>query len=47
VLDVIDTHLVSQMDEVLTIALATPLPNRLPAVVSEVAATDSGESRTH
>jgi ATP-dependent Lon protease len=47
VLDVIDTHLVSQMDEVLKIALAGPLPNRLPAVVSDVAATDSGESRTH
>jgi len=46
VLDVIDTHLVSQMDEVLKIALASPLPPRLPAVVSEVAA-DTGESRTH
>jgi len=46
VLDVIDTHLVSQMDEVLKIALAGPLPSRLPAVVSEVAA-DTGESRTH
>src|SRR5687767_4907427 len=46
VLDVIDTHLVSQMDEVLKIALATPLPSRLPAVVSDVAA-DTGESRTH
>jgi ATP-dependent Lon protease len=48
VLDVIDTHLVSQMDEVLKIALAEPLPTRLPAVVSEVAAAaDTGESRTH
>jgi ATP-dependent Lon protease len=46
VLDVIDTHLVSQMDEVLKIALAGPLPTRLPAVVAEVAA-DTGESRTH
>jgi len=46
VLDVIDTHLVSQMDEVLKIALASPLPARLPAVVAEVAA-DTGESRTH
>ncbi|HEV8394517.1 MAG TPA: endopeptidase La [Vicinamibacterales bacterium] len=46
VLDVIDTHLVSQMDEVLKIALASPLPSRLPAVVAEVAA-DTGESRTH
>jgi len=46
VLDVIDTHLVSQMDEVLKIALASPLPTRLPAVVAEVAA-DTGESRTH
>jgi ATP-dependent Lon protease len=47
VLDVIDTHLVSQMDEVLKIALAMPLPTRLPAVVAEVPATDTGESRTH
>jgi ATP-dependent Lon protease len=46
VLDVIDTHLVSQMDEVLKIALASPLPTRLPAVVADVAA-DTGESRTH
>src|SRR5689334_7585244 len=46
VLDVIDTHLVSQMDEVLKIALAAPLPTRIPAVVSDVAA-DTGESRTH
>ena len=46
VLDVIDTHLVSSMDEVLKIALASPLPTRLPAVVAEVAA-DTGESRTH
>jgi len=46
VLDVIDTHLVSHMDEVLKIALAAPLPARLPAVVSDVAA-DTGESRTH
>jgi ATP-dependent Lon protease len=46
VLDVIDTHLVSQMDEVLKIALTLPLPARLPAVVAEVAA-DTGESRTH
>jgi ATP-dependent Lon protease len=47
VLDVIDTHLVSQMDEVLKIALASPLPARMPAVVSEVVATDTGEPRTH
>jgi ATP-dependent Lon protease len=46
VLDVINTHLVSQMDEVLKIALAGPLPTRLPAVVAEVSA-DTGESRTH
>ena len=46
VLDVIDTHLVAQMDEVLKIALVSPLPARLPAVVAEVAA-DTGESRTH
>jgi ATP-dependent Lon protease len=45
VLDTLDVHMVSTMDEVLKIALAEPLPARLPAapVVTEV--TDEG--RTH
>ena len=43
---VTDTHLVSQRAEVLKIALASPLPTRMPAVVADVAA-DTGESRTH
>jgi ATP-dependent Lon protease len=45
VLDTLDVHMVSTMDEVLKIALAEPLPARLPAapVVPEV--TD--EKRTH
>ena len=39
VLDALDLHLVSTMDEVLKIALAEPLPARIPAapVVPEVA----------
>ena len=43
VLDTLDLHLVSTMDEVLRIALAQPLPARLPAtpVVAEVAPTDT------
>jgi ATP-dependent Lon protease len=45
VLDVLDVHLVSTMDEVLKMALAEPLPTRIPAVVSEV--KDAGDSRTH
>ena len=45
VLDVLDVHLVSTMDEVLKLALAEPLPARLPAVVSDV--KDAGDSRTH
>jgi ATP-dependent Lon protease len=46
VLDTLDLHLVSTMDEVLKIALAEPLPARIPAapVVGEVAETDA---RTH
>jgi ATP-dependent Lon protease len=45
VLDTLDVHMVSTMDEVLKIALAEPLPARIPAapVVPEV--TD--EKRTH
>jgi ATP-dependent Lon protease len=47
VLDALDLHLVSTMDEVLKIALAGPLPARIPAtpVVPEVA--DAGDTRTH
>ena len=47
VLDVLDVHLVSTMDEVLKLALAGPLPARIPApaVVSDV--KDAGDSRTH
>ena len=47
VLDTLEVHLVSKMDDVLKIALAGPLPTRLetPAVVAEVA--DAGDTRTH
>jgi len=47
VLDALDLHLVSTMDEVLKIALTEPLPTRIPAapVVPEV--TDAGDTRTH
>jgi ATP-dependent Lon protease len=47
VLDALDVHLVSTMDEVLKIALAGPLPTRLApeAVVADVA--DAGDTRTH
>jgi ATP-dependent Lon protease len=46
VLDALNLHLVSTMDEVLKIALAEPLPARLPVapVVREV--TDAGEAPT-
>ena len=47
VLDALDLHLVSTMDEVLKIALVGPLPAGIPAapVVAEV--TDAGDTRTH
>ncbi|NOT43830.1 MAG: endopeptidase La [Acidobacteria bacterium] len=47
VLSALDVHLVSTMDEVIKIALAGPLPARLPApaVVSDVSETNDG--RTH
>jgi ATP-dependent Lon protease len=47
VLDALDLHLVSTMDEVLKIALVDPLPARIPAapVVAEVA--DASDTRTH
>ena len=47
VLDTLDLHLVSTMDEVLKIALVEPLPARIPAapVVTEV--NDSTDTITH
>jgi ATP-dependent Lon protease len=48
VLDSLDVHMVSNMDEVLKIALAGPLPTRIEAatpVVTEVA--EGGDTRTH
>src|SRR6187401_2742581 len=47
VLDSLDIHLVSAMDEVLRIALAQPLPAQIPAspVVTDVA--DAGDTRPH
>jgi ATP-dependent Lon protease len=47
VLDSLDLHLVSTMDEVLKIALAQPLPAQIPAttVVSDVA--EAGDKRPH
>jgi len=46
VLDALDLHLVSTMDEVLKIALVDPIPARMPVapVVAEV--TDAGETPT-
>jgi ATP-dependent Lon protease len=48
VLDTLDVHMVSTMDEVLRIALAQPLPDRLPAapVVTEVT-EPAGDTRPH
>ncbi len=45
VLDTLSFHLVGTMDEVLKIALAGPLPARLPAVVPDV--QESGDAITH
>jgi ATP-dependent Lon protease len=48
VLDTLDLHLVSTMDEVLRIALAQPLPARMPAATSVVAdVADAGDKRPH
>jgi ATP-dependent Lon protease len=48
VLDTLDLHLVSNMDEVLRIALAQPLPARMPAATSVVAdVADAGDKRPH
>jgi ATP-dependent Lon protease len=46
VLDALDLHLVSTMDEVLKIALAEPLPARLPVAPVVPAVTDAGEAPT-
>jgi ATP-dependent Lon protease len=48
VLDSLDIHMVSTMDEVLKIALAEPLPARIPAapVVAEVT-EPAGDTRPH
>jgi ATP-dependent Lon protease len=48
VLDSLDVHMVSTMDEVLKIALAAPLPARIPAtpVVAEVT-EPAGDTRPH
>jgi ATP-dependent Lon protease len=45
VLDTLDVHMVSTMDEVLKIALTEPLPTRMPAapVVAEII----DDTRTH
>ncbi len=47
VLDALEVHLVSTMDDVLKVALVAPLPSRMTEapVVAEV--TDSGDTRTH
>ena len=47
VLDALDLHLVSRMDEVLKIALSEPLPARIPAAPVVQEATDGGDTRTH
>jgi ATP-dependent Lon protease len=48
VLDTLDVHMVSTMDEVLRIALASPLPQHIAAapVVTEVA-EPAGDQRPH
>jgi ATP-dependent Lon protease len=47
VLDALDMHLVSTMDEVLKIALVSPLPTRIPAAPVVAEAADAGDTRTH
>ncbi len=49
VMDTLDVHMVSTMDEVLKIALAEPLPSRIPAatpVVTDVT-EPAGDTRPH
>ncbi|HKE82155.1 MAG TPA: endopeptidase La [Vicinamibacterales bacterium] len=49
VLDTLDVHMVSTMDEVLKIALAEPLPARIPAtpVVAAEVTEPAGDTRPH
>jgi ATP-dependent Lon protease len=49
VLDALDVHMVSTMDEVLKIALAGPLPTRMPAapVVAAEVVEPAGDTRPH
>jgi ATP-dependent Lon protease len=49
VLDTLDVHMVSTMDEVLKIALAEPLPARMPAtpVVAPEVTEPAGDTRPH
>ncbi|HEY7188672.1 MAG TPA: endopeptidase La [Vicinamibacterales bacterium] len=49
VLDTLDVHMVSTMDEVLKIALAAPLPARIPAtpVVAPEVTEPAGDTRPH
>jgi ATP-dependent Lon protease len=49
VLDTLDVHMVSTMDEVLKIALAEPLPTRMPAtpVVAPEVTEPAGDTRPH
>jgi ATP-dependent Lon protease len=47
VLDTLDLHLVSTMDEVLKIALAQPLPAPIPATSVVTDVTEAGDKRPH
>jgi ATP-dependent Lon protease len=48
VMDTLDVHMVSTMDEVLKIALVSPLPSRIgPATTVVAEVVDPGDTRTH
>jgi len=48
VMDTLDVHMVSTMDEVLKIALAGPLPSRIPAAAVVTDVTEpAGDTRPH
>ena len=48
VMDTLDVHMVSTMDEVLKIALAEPLPSRIPAAAVVADVTEpAGDTRPH
>ncbi len=47
VLDALSVHLVSTMDEVLKVALVSPLPARIEAAPVVADVTDGGDTRTH